>query len=66
MKLGAGRVYLGHSSLQYHIVNRQGRCVEHGHHHHQHVGPAGGAVRGEVQQHAHAVLVVGRHRQHFT
>lgn len=37
-------LYLWNSSLQLHIVNRQRRCVEHGHHHYQHVGSAGGAL----------------------
>lgn len=58
--------YLGNSSLQQHTVNRQWCCVEHGHHHNQHVRSAGGAVRSKVEEHANTVLVVGRHRQHFT
>lgn len=58
--------YLGNSSLQYHIVNRQGRCIEHGHHHNQHVWSARGTVRSKVEEHADAVLIVGCHRQHFT
>lgn len=59
-------LYLGNSSLQYHIVNRQGRCIEHGHHHNQHVRSAGGTVRSKVEEHANTVLIVGCHRQHFT
>lgn len=59
-------LYLGDSSLQYHIVNRQGRCIEHGHHHNQHVRSARGAVRRKVEEHANPVLIVGRHGQHFT
>lgn len=59
-------MYLGDSSLQYHIVNRQGCCIEHGHHHYQHIRPARGTVRGKVEQHANTVFIVGRHRQHFT
>lgn len=60
------RMYLGNSCLQYHIVDRQGRRIEHGHHHDQHVGSAGRAVRSKVEKHSNAVLVVGGHRQHFT
>lgn len=56
------KVYLGHSSLQYHIVNSEWCCVEHGHHHDQHVRPARGTVRRKVEQHSDTVLIVGRHR----
>lgn len=59
-------LYLGNSSLQYHIINRQGRCIEHGHHHNQHVWSTRGTVRSKVEEHANPVLIVGRHGQDFT
>lgn len=58
-------LYLGHSSLQYHIMNWQWCCIEHGHHHYKHVRPAVGTVRSKVEQHTNTILIVGCHRQHF-
>ena len=58
--------YLGHGGLQDHVLNRERSCVERGHHQHQHVRSARGAVRGEVEQHTHPILVIGSHWQNST
>lgn len=59
-------LYLGNSGLQLHIVNSQGRCVEQGHHHDQHIRSAGWTVGGKIEKHTNTVFVIGCHRKHLT
>lgn len=60
--ISAWRFHLGHSGLQQQVCDEQRRRAQRPRHHHQHVGPAGRTVGGQVQQHAEPVLVVHRHR----
>lgn len=51
--------HLWHSSLQNHIVNRHGCCVEHGHHHHQHVGSHRRRIGRKVDEHTDPIFIIG-------
>lgn len=59
------RLYLGHSSLQNNVPDRQRGCVKHGCHHHQYIRSACWTVSGKMQQNTDPIFVICRHRTHF-
>lgn len=59
---GPGK-YLGHCGLKHDAFYRQRSRIQHGHNHHQHIGPSWWTFLGEVEEDAEAVFIIGCHRK---
>lgn len=57
------RKYLGHCGLQHDAFYGQRSCIQHGHNHHQHIGPSWWTFLGEVEEDAEAVFIIGCYRK---
>lgn len=57
------RRYLGHCGLQHDAFYGQRSRIQHGHHHHQHIGPSWWTFLCEVEEDAEAIFIISCHRK---